>query len=360
MLAAGCGLVMPMSAEQNRQWRVRRYPRADEPIHDDLFEWTAAPVPEPADGQFVVRTLYLAPGPAQRGYLNPADDQFLDTVPLGEVMRGRGFGRIVASRHPDYPEGRYLVGSLGWQDYALLAPRGADFVFSNRLVDDPQRPLSTSLGILGQAGVTAYYGLLVRGELKAGDVVLVSAAAGGVGSVAGQLARINGASRVIGIAGGAQKCAWLVDELGFHAAIDYRADDVGARLAELAPGGVDLFFDCVGGDILNTGLDHLAMHARVMICGFISTDYDPAADRGPINYRRLLHRRARMEGFVVFDYWDRWPEAERRLRGWYRDGSLVNCEHLAEGLEAMPAALASLFSGGNRGIRVCRVADEDG
>ena len=344
-----------MTAKRNRQWRVARYPDRQELIGAAHFEWTSAPIPEPADGEFLVRTICLAPIPAQRGYLEKSHEAFFATVPIGDVMRGRGVGRIAASRHPDYPAGAIFVGSLGWQDYSIQQPRGAEFVFSTKIIERPIRPLSMHLGVLGQAGATAWFGLLETGAMRAGDNVLISAAAGGVGSTAGQVARIRGANSVIGIAGSDEKCSWLTDELSFDAAINYKTENVADRIAELFPDGIDVFFDNVGGEILNAALGNLAMHARVVVCGFISTDYAPGEPQGPINYRNLVSRRARMEGFVVFDNWDRYDEAEQDLLGWYRDGLLINTEDVDEGLEKMPESLASLFTGGNTGVRICRV-----
>jgi len=347
-----------MAADTNRQWRVARYPRPDEPISPALFTWTSKPVRQPEDGEFLVRTICLAPVPAQRGYLEKSHHSFLENLPLGEVMRGRGVGQIVASRHPDYPVGEIFVGSLGWQDYSIQRPRGAEFVFSTKKVTNPVSPLSTELGVLGQAGATAWFGLLETGAMKAGDNVLVTAAAGGVGSVAGQIARIKGAKKVVGTAGSDAKCRWLREELGYHATINYRTENVRERLAELFPDGIDVFFDNVGGDILNEGLARLAMHARIVICGFISSDYSPGPHHGPINYQCMVYKRARMEGFVVFDYWNRYAEAEQDLLAWFRAGELKNCEDVDEGLENMPHSLASLFSGGNTGVKICRVAPD--
>jgi len=350
--------VMMIQEATNRQWRVARYPDPSEPISPALFHWVTEPVPAPAEGEFLVRTLCLAPVPAQRGYLEASHHQFLENLPLGAVMRGRGVGQILASRHPDYRPGEIFVGSLGWQDYSIQRPRGAEFVFSTRKVANPTRPLSLELGLLGQAGATAYFGLLDVGALKPGDQVLVSAAAGGVGSAAGQIARLAGAGLVVGIAGSAAKCRWLKEELGYHAAINYRTEDVGQRLRDLFPAGINLYFDNVGGEILNQALGQLAPAARVVICGFIATDYAPGPQHGPINYQCLVYRRARMEGFVVFDYWHRYGEAEAALRRWHQEGALKAWEDVDEGLEQMPAALQSLFSGTNRGVKICRVAPD--
>jgi NADPH-dependent curcumin reductase CurA len=352
------GKVVGMSTN-NRQWRVAGYPRANEPVGLQHFDWTSESMPEPADGEFLVRTICLAPGPAQRGYLEKSQSAFFgEPIPVGDIMRGRGVGEIVASNHPDYQPGEIFLGSLGWQDYSVQKPIGSEFVFSTRKISKPRYPLSLHLGILGQAGGTAYFGLLEGADIKHGDNVLISAAAGGVGSVAGQVARNMGAASVIGIAGSTEKCAWLCDELGYNAAINYKNDNLDKKLSEYFPDGIDVFLDNVGGEILNTALAHLALNARVAISGFISTQYSAEQPTGPANYPNLLFKRARMQGFVYFDYWDRYEEAEQQLCNWYDQGTLKDTEHPIDGLEKMPQALADLFSGNNRGISICRVSPD--
>ncbi len=303
-----------------------------------------------------MRTLALGTSPAQRGYISDGPSMH-DKVPVGDVMRGRGVGIVVDSQHPDFSAGDLVVASTGWQDYSVQRPRD-DYVFGVRKVRNDVRPCTTALGVLGNAGVTAWVGLTQIGLLKPGETVVISAAAGGVGSVAGQVARNLGAARVVGIAGTPEKCRWLTDDLGFDAAIDYKSDDLAERLDVYCPDGVDVFFDNVGGTTLNTVLSKLALGARIAICGFISTDYTRDGALGPANYRNLLTRRARMEGFVVFDYWARYGEAEDALADWFRSGRIVNCEDIVDGLENMPEALAGLFTGDNRGIRLCRVAPD--
>jgi NADPH-dependent curcumin reductase CurA len=348
-----------MSTLCNRVWRVARLPEATEPISAELFRLVEEDVPEPGAGEFLVRTLCLAPGPAQRAYLTRGTRSGAsDPLRPGDVMRGRGVGQVIRSRSAAFREGDIVVASLGWQDYSVQRERGDDFVFSTRRIEEPLRPFSLALGVLGQAGVTAYFGLLDAAQMRERDAVLVSAAAGGVGSVAGQIARIRGASRVVGVAGTDAKCRWLVEELGFDDAINYRTGDLGQRLAAAFPDGIDVFFDNVGGDVLDEALLHLARGARVLVCGFISTQYAPGPKRGPANYDNLLYRRASMRGYVWFDYWPRYAEAEAALRRWYADGLLHDCEDVDEGIETMPACLASLFSGGNRGIKICRVAPD--
>jgi len=348
-----------VSALVNRVWRVARLPEPGEPVSRALFSLEEEAVPEPADGECLVRTLCLAPGPAQRAYLTRGTRSgSAAQLRPGDVMRGRGVGQVIRSRTAGFREGDIVVASLGWQDYSIQRDRGDDFVFSTRRVESPERPCSLALGVLGQAGVTAYFGLLEAAAMRPGDAVLVSAAAGGVGSVAGQIARIRGARLVVGLTGSDEKCRWLTNELGYHGAINYRSGDLGERLAAAFPDGIDVFFDNVGGEILDEALAHLAHGARVLICGFISTQYAPGPKRGPANYDYLLYRRASMRGYVWFDYWGRYGEAEAALRGWYAAGLLRNCEDVDEGLERMPESLASLFTGANRGIRICRVAPD--
>ena len=338
---------------------MRRYAEPAEPISADLFDWAEAPVPEPADGEFLVQADYLATGPAQRAYLETRTVYFLgEPLPLGEVMRGRGIGRVVRSRHPDYAEGDVFVGSLGWQDYSLQRPHGKDFVFSTRKIAAPLEPLSLHLGILGQAGGTAYFGLTEGGRIRPGDNVLISAAAGGVGSCAGQIARLQGANTVTGLAGTDEKCAWLTDTLGFSAAINYKTADVPQELSRLFPAGIDLYFDNVGGTLLENVLDHLAIGARIALSGYISNQYSPTGSMGPANYHNLIFKRASMRGFVYFDYWERYAEAEAFLRDGYLAGKLVSTEDVDEGLQRMPAAAQSLFSGSNTGVKLCRVRAE--
>ncbi len=339
----------------NRQWRLARPVEARERIGPRHFSFGQEPVPALEPGQILVRTQVLSSSPAQRSYVSLARSMHAK-LGVGEVMRGRGIGRVIESRCAEFPVGTVVNGSLGWQDYAVLAPGGAaPGILMLETIPDPVQPLARHLGVLGSAGATAYFGLLDVGELEAGDVVVVSAAAGGVGSLAGQIARLRGA-RVIGIAGGPEKCRWIVEELGFHAAIDYRSEDVAARLGELCPQGLDLYFDNVGGTVLDAALDHLAIGARIVICGFIATDGDDRAP-GPRGYKNLLRRRARMQGFFVFDYQPRILEAERDLRAWYEAGLLRPTEQEVPGLERMPEVLESLFTGGNRGVALCRVAD---
>ncbi len=341
----------------NRQWRLKRHPDPEETVGADHFSFDEQPMPSLADGQFLLRTVALGTSPAQRSYISKGLSMH-DKIAIGDVMRGRGVGVVEASRHDSYAEGDIVVASTGWQDYSVQSPGHQNpNVLSLEKLTNPVLPLTTALGALGSAGATAYFGLLDVGQVKAGDTVVVSAAAGGIGSVVGQLARIAGC-RVIGIAGGPDKCRWIEDAAGYHAAIDYKNEDVGARLDELCPAGVDVFFDNVGGDILDTVLARIALNARVVICGFIATDYRDDLNLGPRNYKNLVRKRARMEGFFVFDYRTRFAEAHARLRDWYDQGVLVDTSDVDDGLEHMPETLGSLFRGTNRGIKLCRVSPD--
>jgi len=268
-------------------------------------------------------------------------------------MRAAGAGRVIASQHPDWAEGDLVTGALGIQEYAVLDGSGL-------LRADPElAPLPTWLGALGMTGMTAYFGLLDVGRPEAGQTVVVSGAAGAVGSVVGQIAKVHGC-RVVGIAGGQEKCRWLTGELGLDAAIDYKAGNLGGDLREHAPDRIDVFFDNVGGETLDAALGRLARGARVVICGAISQYNATDGMRGPSNYLSLLVSRARMEGFVVFDYADRYQEAAAKIAGWIDEGKLVAREDVVEGgVAAFPDVLLRLFAGENTGKLVLRV-DEPG
>jgi NADPH-dependent curcumin reductase len=342
---------------KNRQWRLARHPEADEIIGFEHFEMHEGPVPVAYAGELVLQTIALGTSPAQRSYISKGLSMH-DKIAVGDIMRGRGVGVVTASHHDAYAVGDVVVASTGWQDFSIQSPgRQNPNVLSLQKIDDPVYPLTTSLGILGSAGTTAYFGLLDVGLARAGDTVVVSAAAGGIGSVVGQIARLSGC-RVIGIAGGAEKCRWITEDLGYDAAIDYKNENVGEKIDALCPRGVDVFFDNVGGKILDTVLARLALNACIVVCGFISTDYRDDLNTGPRNYTNLVRKRARMEGFFIFDYRHRFKEAEDRLRQWYEAGFLVNCEDVDDGLENMPETLGSLFKGSNKGIKLCRVSPD--
>jgi NADPH-dependent curcumin reductase CurA len=332
----------------NRQWTLARRPRGL--VRAEDFRLVEGPVPAPADGEVLVRNLLLSCDPTQRGWM--AADSYLPAVRIGEVMRAFAGGVVVESRHPGFRRGQLVTGKLDWQDFALARPGTA----SAPSPVPPGVPLETALSILGLTGITAYFGLLEVGRPQPGETVVVSGAAGATGSAAGQIARIAGC-RVVGIAGGPEKCGYLTGELGFDAAIDYRSEDVEARLAVLCPGGVDVFFDNVGGEILDAALARLAMRGRVVLCGAISRYGDDRPAPGPRNYLSLLIRRGRMEGFIVIDYMPRAAEAVAALAGWLREGKLKDRVDVQQGFERAPAALARLFTGENRGKQLVRIAD---
>lgn len=324
----------------NRQFLLAARPAGM--VKESDFEYREAPIPEVGDGQFLVRTAYISLDPSMRGQMENRAD-YVAPLAIGDVMRAGAVGTIVTSRHPDYPEGALVSGSFGMQDYALCSGSEDRFRIWPSDVDPTQ-----ALGVLGGTGMTAYFGLLELGEPKAGQTVVVSGAAGATGSVAGQIAKIHGC-RVVGIAGGAEKCNWLTGELGFDAAIDYKHEDVGAALDRHCPDGINIYFDNVGGEILDLCLARIAMNARVVICGGISRYNATGPIPGPKNYFNLVFRRARMEGFIVIDYQARFPEAIERMRGWIREGKLKQQVTVIDGFRELPRALIRLFEGYNVG-----------
>lgn len=329
----------------NRVFRLAARP-AGLPTSAD-FTFAEEPVAEPGDGQVLVQVEYISLDPAMRGWMNDARS-YVPPVGLGEVMRALGAGRVVASNHPGYAVGDAVTGIFGVQAFALSDGKGVT------KVDPSMAPLPVWIGTLGMPGMTAYFGLLDIGKPEAGQTVVVSGAAGAVGSVVGQIARIKGA-RAVGIAGGPDKCRYLTDELGFDAAVDYKAGDLKAALRGACPKGIDVYFDNVGGDILDVALTQLARKARVVICGAISQYNATAAVKGPANYLSLLVNRASMTGMVVFDYADRYREGARDLLGWMAAGSLKSREDIVVGLETFPDALLKLFRGENFGKLILKV-----
>ncbi|MFE0513452.1 NADP-dependent oxidoreductase [Streptomyces sp. NPDC058964] len=313
------------------------------------WEHRSESVEEPGPGQFSGRTRVISLDPAMRGWLDDRPS-YLPPVGIGEVMRAGSVVEVTASNHPDFKPGDHVVGTFGVQEDVVSDGRGA------MKIDTSIAPASTYLGALGMPGMTAYFGLLDVGALKEGETVVVSGAAGAVGTIAGQIAKAKGC-RVVGIAGGPQKCALLIDELGFDAAIDYRADDVKKALREYTPDGIDVYFDNVGGDILDIALTRLAMHARVVICGAISQYNNATPVQGPSNYLSLLVRRARMEGFVVFDYAKRYAQAAQEISAWIGEGRIKVKEHVVKGtVDDFPETLQMLFRGENVGKLVLELA----
>jgi NADPH-dependent curcumin reductase CurA len=331
-------------APTNRQFRLAARPQG----LPDRGNWDLVeePVREPREGEVVVKVLYISLDPAMRGWMTQRRS-YVPPVGVGEVMRAIAVGEVIATEHPDLAEGDHVTGLLGVQEYAVLD--GAALT----KVDPDLAPLPVQLNVLGMPGMTAYFGLLDIGRPQPGDTVVVSAAAGAVGATAGQIAKIKGAS-AIGIAGGPEKCRLIVEEYGFDAAIDYKAEDVRAALKEACPRRVDVFFDNVGGETLEAALARLARGARVVLCGAVS-QYNEDAMKGPSNYMSLLVNRASMTGFVVFDYVHRYGEAAREMGGWLSEGKLRSREDVVAGFETFPETLLKLFRGENSGKLILQV-----
>jgi len=334
-----------MSTLQNRQFKLTSRPVGMVKRSD--FEFASTPVGDPGPGEALVKVLYLSLDPAMRGWMN-AGRSYIAPVGLGEVMRAGGVASVVASNDPSLAVGDTVVGGTGVQDYAVVKAKEVT------KVDPRLAPLPRYLGALGMPGLTAYFGLLDIGQPKEGETVVVSAASGAVGAVAGQIAKIKGC-RAIGIAGGPDKCRYIVEELGFDGAVDYKNEDVRAGLARHCPKGIDIYFDNVGGDILDTALSLLARRARVIVCGAVSQYNNHESIHGPRNYLSLLVNHALMEGFVVFEYAARYPEGMQALAGWMASGKLKAREDVIEGLETFPETLQKLFRGENFGKLVIKV-----
>ena len=329
----------------NKQWRLKQRP-VGEPSAE-TWEYTESEIPSITEGQLLIKIEYISIDPAMRGWLNDAKS-YIPPVQIGEVMRAGTVGKVIESKHEKFAVGDYVSGHNGVQSYAVSDGSGL------YKVDPKIAPLSYYLGVLGMPGMTGYFGLLKTGEPKAGETVVVSGAAGAVGGLVGQIAKLKGC-RVVGIAGGAEKCKFLVDELGFDAAIDYKNENVKKALKETCPKGVDVFFDNVGGDILNDVLTQINLRARIVICGAISQYNTTTEVKGPSNYLSLLVNRARMEGIVVFDNIKEYPTAMKDIASWIQSGELKVKDHIVEGIETFPDTLMMLFKGENFGKLVLKV-----
>lgn len=338
-----------MSSGVNRQVRLKARPSGIPQA--EHFEIVETPIPEPSEGQVLIRNLFLSVEPAMRGWVSSVGN-YAEPVSLGGVMRSFTVGRVVASRDPQFSPGDFVTGLFGWQDYAAV-----DGSEVQRRITDMDIPVSTALGVLGINGLTAYFALLELGQPKANETVVVSTAAGAVGSCVGQIAKIQGC-RTVGIAGGPEKVALCRNEFGYDAAIDYRAGDLEAKIAEACPNGIDVYFDNTAGEISDAVMKRLAVGARVIICGTASiSSWDPAP-LGPRVERHLLVKRARMQGFLIFDYVDRYPEGLKMLADWIRAGLIHYREDILEGIEQAPGAIAGLYRGENLGKRLIRIASE--
>ena len=324
---------------QSRQWLLNGHPRG-RGIEPDDFKLVDTEIADPGEGQMLLKTRWLGFDPAQKGWMENIAD-YVAPMAIGDVMRGSGIAEVVASNNDRFAVGDLVFGTTGWTEYLLSD--GSDLT----KVETELSPTAV-LSVLGTTGVTAYCGLFKVGRPVAGDTVLVSGAAGATGSVVGQLAKIAGC-RAVGIAGGPEKCQWLVEEAGYDAAIDYKAGDVKAQIREHCPRGVDVIFDNVGGSILNDMLACIATGARVVICGGISRYETGSLPAGPENYFNLVFRRGSMAGFIVLDWANEFPQIRKRLEGFVQDGSLAYREDIQKGFENAPDTLQRLFSGKNRG-----------
>jgi NADPH-dependent curcumin reductase CurA len=331
--------------------RNRRMVLAERPtgmVDERTVRLEETDVPEPGAGEALARVRYISIDPTIRTWMDDAPG-YLPPIAIDEVVRSGGVAEVLSSNSDDYKPGDLLFGFTGWQDYVVASAAGGYQGLP------PGVSPTMALSLFGITGMTAYFGLIDVGKVKEGDVVVVSGAAGATGSTVGQIAKIKGASKVIGIAGGPRKCSWIADELGFDETIDYKSDDVAARLREAAPGGIDLYFDNVGGPILDACLAQLALRGRIVLCGAISGYNDRGAAKGPANYANLIIKRGRMEGFLILDYFDRLAEGQAEVAGWLAEGKIKSVEHIVEGLENAPDALNLLFTGGNTGKVIVQV-----
>jgi NADPH-dependent curcumin reductase len=337
-----------MSTPINRQWLVAR--AVDGKVGEENFRWAESPIPQPAEGEALVRNLWLSLDPTSA--LNMAMPAESGGMPVGSVMRGLAASEVLESRIPQFRPGDLVHGYSGWEDYSLIDGHG---YFETTVVPPGVSP-NLALGTLGVTGMVAYFGVVEVASPRKGETFVVSGAAGGVGSVAGQIAKILGL-RVIGIAGGKAKCAWLTDELGFDGAVDYRSEDVGARLTTLCPEGIDIYFDNVGGPILDLALGQLRRNGRIVLCGITSWYLAKDQPPGPTRYPSLIMKDGRMQGLLGKDYADRFPEAVPVMLEWIRQGQLKSKEDVLVGLEKAPAALGRLFTGGNFGKQLVKITD---
>ena len=332
--------------QTNHAWKLASRP-VGLPTRD-TWDYTEEPVGQPGDGEVLVEVAFASLDPAMRGWMNDVAS-YVPPVAIGEVMRALGVGRVVASSFEGLEPGDHVSGLLGIQEFAVVPGAGV------RKFDPSGAPLPVFLSALGMTGMTAYFGLLDIGEPEPGQTVVVSGAAGAVGQIVGQIAKVKGC-RAIGIAGGADKCRTVVEDYGFDACIDYKGENVMAKLGEHCPDGIDVYFDNVGGDILDAALAHLARNARVVICGAISQYNETGAVKGPANYLSLLVKHASMTGFVVSDYIARWGEGVTQMAQWLGEGKVTSREDVVKGLETFPETFLRLFSGENQGKLVLEVA----
>ena len=334
---------------ENRRFLLAERPTG--PVDDKTYDLVTEPVPEIGEGEALVHVTWISVDPTNRTWIGE-EPTYLPPVAIGEVMRALGLGEVVESKNGDYPVGSLVTGLTGWQDFTVASD-------SNPLMVVPagvEAPPSAILGTLGMTGMTAYFGMLEIGEPKEGETVVVSAAAGAVGSVAGQLAKLKGA-RVVGIAGGPEKCAWLVDELGFDATVDYKADDWRAQLKAATPDGIDVDFENVGGEIMEAVFGRMNKDGRVALCGLISGYNEKELPPGPRTFGNLLINRVKLQGFIILDYYPRFGEGIKQMSQWVAEGKVKSQQTVVEGFEELPNALNMLFAGKNTGKLVVHIEE---
>ncbi|MDM9379161.1 NADP-dependent oxidoreductase [Chlorogloeopsis sp. ULAP01] len=341
-----------METRINRQFRLVSRPVGD--IKESDFEYREEPIPNLADGEVLVRTIYLSLDPTNRIWMSDMP-QYMPPVEIGQVMRGIVAGVVEESKNPNFQPGDLVSGMLGWQDYTIVAQNNIPSL--TRIPRPLSYPLSALLGPLGATGWTAYFGLLDIGQPQEGETVVVSAAAGAVGSIAGQIAKIKGC-RVVGITGSDEKCQWLTQELGFDAAINYKTADLESAIAQSCPDGIDVYFDNVGGSILDAVLMKINLYARIPLCGLISTYNATEPVPGPYNYSQILMKRARVQGFIILDYFSRISEAITDIGQWLNQGKIKYSVEVVDGLENAPSAILKLFEGNKKGKLVVKVSEE--
>lgn len=333
----------------NRVWRLKKRPEGD--IGDGDLELCNEAIPEPKDGELLVKIIYLSLDPTNRIWMSDMD-QYMEPVAVGEVMRGIVCGRVIKSKHPKFREGDVVSGFGGWGDYLISDGSGVA-----KMMTPAGISIADAFGIFAVVGPTAYFGLLDLGQPKPGETVVVSAAAGAVGSLVGQIAKLQGC-RVVGLAGSDEKCRWIKDELGFDVAINYKKQNLDSALGEACPNGIDVYFDNVGGETLDWVLKRVNLHARIPTCGLISMYNASTLVPGPYRYTQILVKRVRVEGFIVLDYAPRFAEAITALADWIRAGKLKYRLHVVDGLENAVKTVRFLFTGENNGKLLIRVSDE--
>jgi NADPH-dependent curcumin reductase CurA len=341
------------AGRRNRQWLLARRPVGA--LQPEDFQYNEGPIPVPGNGDVLVRVLYFGYDASQRIYLTN-EGGYMPPVQIGEAIRCMGIGQVVESRDPAYKRGDLVESFMSWQDYVLV--RG-DGPMPLRILPRADYPLTWNLGVFGVGGLTAYFGVTDVLKVKSSDTVVISAATGATGSLAGGIAKAVGVKRVIGIAGGPEKCRWIVEKAGYDVAIDYKNENVGQRLAELCPQGVDAYFDNVGGEILDTLLMHMAPRGRILICGAMSSGYVDTRIPGPHNYMRICTHMLDVHGILLLFYRDRLQEGAQQLGKWVREGKLHVEQHIHEGFELAPSLLPTMFTGKSPGKMLLKIADPE-